>query len=222
MTIAAVAQSSSADRARSLMTTARTATLLTRSCRTPATRTVVALGTSDSGVPGIRLEGSAPAVAALAACRVATLTVAGRDGWVLRLTGSFTMGRPDASGIRTYTPTLLALRLVAPTGPRDDVVVAVDSFLRARPDVFGEEAAAVLAHLGAVHAEDLLTRAWREGYDAAAVVPRSLDRDGVELAVLGVEGVQNWRVPFTTGSVDDAAGLRAAALPVECRCPLRN
>ena len=57
--------------ARTALAAARTATLRTRSCRTAATETEVSLAWSAAGVPRVRLEGSAPAVAALAACRVA-------------------------------------------------------------------------------------------------------------------------------------------------------
>lgn len=209
-----------ADHARSAVAGARTGTLRTRSCRTQPTETLVSVEAGDDGRVRVRLEGSAPAVPALAACRVATLTLAGPGSSLVRLTGSFAMDRPEESGARTYTPTLLSVRLVEPG--RDDVVVPVDAFLRSRPDAFAHHAAAVLRHLAAVHGEDLLAGARAQGYDAAAVVPLALDRDGVELAVLTVDGVDRWRVPFDGCPVEGAgADLRTVRLPVDCSCPDR-
>ena len=123
----------------------------------------------------------------------------GPDGWTLRLTGSFTMDRPDETGRRTYAATLLSVRLVPADGvdPADrEVVVPVDAFLRARPDAAAASGAA-LAHLASTHAEDLLARARAEGYDALAVVPTALDGDGVELSVLTASGVDSWRAPLS-------------------------
>ncbi|VXC11745.1 hypothetical protein [Nocardioides sp. AX2bis] len=208
-----------ADQARTSVAGARTGTLRTRSCRTPSTETLVSVEVADDGRVRVLLSGSSPAVPALAACRVATLTVPGPGSRVVRLTGSFTMDRPDESGVRSYTPTLLSVRLVEPG--RDDVVVPVDAFWRSEPDTFGHQAAAVLRHLAAVHGEDLLAGARAQGYDAASVVPLVVDRDGVELAVLTLEGVDRWRVPFE-GCVSAAgADLRTVRLPVECTCPDR-
>lgn len=210
-----------AEQARTAVAGARTATLRTRSCRTTPTETLVRVETADDGRLRVRLEGSAPAVPALAACRVATLTLAGPGSRVVRLTGSFSMDRPDETGTRTYTPTLLSVRLVSPG--RDDVVVPVDAFLRSRPDAFAHQAASVLRHLSTAHGEALLTGARARGYDAAAVVPLVVDREGVELAVLTADGVDRWRVPFEgcpvapTGS-EDATDLRTVRLPVDCAC----
>lgn len=204
-----------AEQARTAVAGARTATLTTRSCRAPSTRTVVSVATDADGRIAVRLEGSAPAVPALAACRVATLTLPGPGSTSVRLTGSFTMGRPDESGMRWYTPTLLSVRLVTPGG--DDVVVPVESFLRTRPDAFGSQAASVLAHLAEAHGEDLLAAAREAGYDAAAVVPLLVDRDGVELAVLGAQGVDRWRAPYGRGGCP-ADDLRTVRLPVDCAC----
>jgi len=137
----------------------------------------------------------------------------------VQLTGSFSMDRPDETGTRTYTPTLLSVRLVSPD--RDDVVVPVDAFLRSRPDAFAHQAASVLRHLTAVHGEDLLAGARAQGYDAAAVVPLAVDRDGVELAVLTAEGVDRWRVPFEGCPAGQDSDLRTVRLPVDCSCPDR-
>lgn len=208
-----------AEQARTSVAGARTGTLRTRSCRTPSTETLVSVDVADDGRVRVLLAGTSPAVPALAACRVATLTLPGPGSRVVRLTGSFTMDRPDDTGMRAYVPTLLSIRLVEPG--RDDVVVPVDAFLRSEPDTFGHHAAAVLRHLAAVHGEDLLAGARAQGYDAAAVVPLVVDRDGVELAVLTAEGVGRWHVPFDGCGAATGADLRTVRLPVDCSCPDR-
>ncbi len=208
-----------AEQARTAVACARTGTLRTRSCRTPSTETLVSVESTDDGRVRVVLAGSSAAVPALAACRVATLTLAGPGSRIVRLTGSFAMDRPDETGLRAYTPTLLSVRLVEPG--RDDVVVPVDTFLRSQPDTFGHHAASVLRHLTAVHGEDLLAGARAQGYAAAAVVPLVVDRDGVELAVLTADGVDRWHVPFDGCLPAAGADLRTVRLPVDCSCPDR-
>lgn len=208
-----------AEQARTAVAGARTGTLRTRSCRTASTETLVSLEPTADGRLRVVLAGSSPAVPALAACRVATLTLAGPGSRVVRLTGSFTMDRPDETGMRAYTPTLLSVRLVEPG--RADVVVPVDAFWRSQPDTFGHQATAVLRHLTTVHGEALLAGARAQGYAAAAVVPLVVDRDGVELAVLTADGVDRWRVPFDGCVAGVGADLRTVRLPVDCSCPDR-
>jgi hypothetical protein len=191
----------SAALARGLLTDAHEAVLHTgRASR----RGRVELGDDGEGRPLVWLEGSAPAVADLAACRVATLVIdAPTSPWRLRLVVSLRMRRPDASGRRAYEPVVLSARLV---GPRA-VTVPVADLLRAAPDPARVSSRLLLAHLASAHMGDLLAAARQHAPEVEDVVllgaspesPESVEGvdgvDGVVLALLGPSGVGRMVVP---------------------------
>ena len=181
-----------AERARALLGRARTADLHTRSGSLAPTATTAALEQTRDGLPLVWLEGSTPAVAALATRRVASLVVREPGpGWAVRLVGSFRMERPEASGRRAYRANVLSVRVL---GPRP-VTIPVEEFLRARRD----RADDVLHHLAHAHHDDLLhwgRRHGREAADVEVVTPRALDERCLELSLIGDHGVERVRMPL--------------------------
>jgi hypothetical protein len=179
-----------AQQGRALLAGARTAVLRTGGSRSggacASAVTVVEVADDGDGLPRVVLDGSSPAVAAIAACRVATLVVdAPTSPWRLRLVVSLRMGRPDADGRRTYDPILLSARL---TGPRT-VTVPVAEFLRAAPEAAPARDRRTLAHLEAAHDADLVTAARQHVPDLEDVVLLRVLGEHVEVAVLGPSGV---------------------------------
>lgn len=205
-----------AERARTVVANARWASLHTGCRRLPPTLTVVDVECGDDGRPRIWLEGSAPAVAGLSSCQVASLTMSCPDSvWVLRLVGSFKAEPSDRSGFRAYKPTLLSARVI---GPRQ-VTIPLAEFLHVDPDPLGGHAAVMVEHLRYAHAEDLLACVRAHGHVAEAVLPTGLDRYGIELAVLGEHGVNRIRLDFPNGPIRHLDQLNAGLhLPLVCHC----
>lgn len=191
-----VAEQSYAERARSVLTDARTATLVTGTPCSPRTRTTVVVEDQGDGLPLVWLDAAEPAVAGLAACRVATLTVVDpATGQSVRMVVSLRMRRPDDTGRRAYEPTLLSVRTSAPRAAAP-VTIPVDAFLRVQGDPGRVRRRALLDHLESEHGDDLLARVRAEGHDADVVVPRALHRYGLELTLLGLDGVSRLRLAY--------------------------
>jgi hypothetical protein len=178
---------------------------------------VVAVEDQPDGRPLLRLEDSSPTVRELAGRPVATLAVAGPEPFSrLELTGPLKPCRTPHPGHRAYRLSPLTCRLVGATS----VPLPLRDFHAARPDPLAGIAPALLDHLAQAHTSELLACIRAHGHDHAEVVmPRSLDRYGIELAVLGAEGLQRVRLPFPGGPIETLEHApRGLAVPLSCRC----
>ncbi|MGH3253430.1 MAG: DUF2470 domain-containing protein [Trebonia sp.] len=135
----------------------------------------------------------------------------------LRLTGT---ARPvaasDEAGI---TACVLAIGSIEFTGG-GRARVPVEEYRAARPDPLWRVAPGVLRHLEHAHMGDLVHCVRAHGMTRADwVIPRELDRYGLELLVLATDGVAAVRLSFPSGPVtsinDVPVSLRAA---LTCRC----
>lgn len=205
-----------AELARTVLATARVATLTAGRCPVTRTATLTTVEALPDGRPLVRLCAGSPVVALLASSPVATISVAAPTPFrTLALSGRLLPHR-RRPGDAPYAMTLLAARL---TGTRSRSI-AVDDFRAAAPDPLHHCAQAILAHLETAHAGELLGCLRAHGQtDAIAVVPRVLDRYGLVVAILTADGVRLSRLRFPGGPVSDLTGvtlgLRAA---LSCRC----
>ena len=122
--------------------------------------------------------------------------------------------------MRTYRVSLLSARLVAGTS----VPVPLGAFHAAEPDPLWRYSSQTVAHLGEAHAAELLACVRAHGSpEAQAVVPRAIDRYGLQLTLLTAGGVSTLRLPFPFGPVGSAeearVGLRAM---LTCQCGTRG
>lgn len=119
----------------------------------------------------------------------------------MELTGPLLPRRGSKPGHRTYRLSALTVRLVGGTTHS----IHPGDFEAARPDPLAGLGPAVLHHLEDAHAADLLAWVRAQGYEQAeAALPRSVDRYGIELAVLGSAGVQPVRLTFPDGRIHTA------------------
>ncbi len=204
--------------ARTALAQASIASLVTTDCSTRSRSvTVVTLEDQPDGRPLVRLANSSPTVRQLVACPVATVSVAGCAVFrSVELTGPLNPCRPDREGFRTYRVSTLSVRLVGATGTS----LSLGEFHTARPDPLLPLAAEVLEHLGAAHAGELLGCIRSHGHPhAEVVVPRALDRYGIELAAICPEGVHRVRLLFPDGPVESLDDVRPGLLvPLTCHC----
>lgn len=190
--------------ARTALARASVGSLVTKGCAVrPGTLTVVTVEDQPDARPLVHLEESSPIVRVLGACRVATLSVASAAPFrSLELTGPLLPRRGSRPGQRTFRLSPLTVRLVGGTSHS----LHPSDFQAASPDPLAELAPAFLQHLTDAHASDLLGWIRAQGFEHAdAVLPRRLDRYGIELAVLGSAGVQRVRLTFPDGPIDRAA-----------------
>lgn len=135
----------------------------------------------------------------------------------LRLTGAVRpTARDDAARIAVYT---VAVRSVEFACARP-AQVPVDQYRAAVPDPLWREAPRVLRHLEQGHMTELIGCVRAHGMRQADwVIPRGLDRYGLELLVFTVSGVAAVRLSFPDGPVtslqDVPASIRTA---LTCRC----
>ncbi len=205
-----------AELARTALAGATAGTLATGRCPTPPSLTLVSIEDQPDGRPLVRLEQGSPTARLVATRPVATLSVPGPDPFhALDLIGPMNPCRPNRDGTRTYRMSLLSVRLVGAT----TVPLPLGEFCAAEPDPLRDRAPAALRHLETAHPEELVACVQAHGHDAQAVVPRALDRYGVELAAIGPDGVRRVRLAFPGGPIDDLdqvnTGLR---LLLTCRC----
>jgi hypothetical protein len=214
-----VREPSPAELARTALADASAATLVTAGCPTPGTLTVVPIEDQPDGRPLVWLERSSPTVRLLVSCPVVTLSLPAPAPYrALDLVGPLTPCRSRTDGARSYRLSLLSARLVASCG--QPVPIPVGEFEAAEPDPLRSCAAEALQHLEAWHAEELLAcvRA-HGGDDVLAVVPRVLDRYGIELAALGPDGVRRVRLEFPGGPVDHLDQVTTdLRILLTCRC----
>jgi len=184
----------------------------------PAT---VPVRTDYTGRPVIVPNAESTLARHLAVCPV-TVTVAvpaAAPFSALRLTGVTLPAQPG--GTSAAYP--VNLRSVEFTGSFP-APVAVAHYEAATPDPFWREAPAVLRHLEHCHVEDLVRCVRAHGMlSAEFVIPRGLDRFGLELLVLTPDGLSNVRLAYPSGPVtrlqDVPVSIRAV---LTCRCGDRS
>jgi len=120
-------------------------------------------------------------------------------------------GQPAA-----YSVTLQSLEFTG-TAP---VQVALAQYAAAAPDPFRHQAPAVLRHLEDWHMAELVRCVQMNGIaDAECVVPRGLDRFGLELLVFTPGGLAAVRLAFPDGPVNRVEQVPASIRAVlTCRC----
>jgi hypothetical protein len=135
----------------------------------------------------------------------------------LRLTGT---ARPVAGpGDAGITPCMVAIGSIEFTGG-GRTLVPVEDYRAARPDPLWRVAPGILHHLEHGHLGELIRCVRSHGITRADwVIPRGLDRYGLELLVLATDGLAAVRLAFPDGpvsSLDDVPmSLRAV---LTCRC----
>jgi hypothetical protein len=141
---------------------------------------------------------------------------AGAPFSALRLTGTIAPVTADPDGVTACKLTIGSVEFTGAGQPR----VPVEDYLAARPDPLWRVAPGILHHLEHGHMSDLVRCVRAHGMARAeSVVPRGLDRYGLELLVLTTGGIAAVRLSFPdgpVGSLDDVpASLRAT---LTCRC----
>ena len=218
MTDGSRTEPSLAQQARTALAQARVGSLIGRSS-TPASRslTLVKITDQPDGQPVVELEPGSSMVRLLAWWPVVTVSIAGPGPFrALHLTGTAQCHEALDERLRAYRLTLLSTRLVSTTS----VSVPVRDFKAADPDPLWRQAPQALRHLEEAHAPELLACVRAHGLpDTEAVVPRALDRYGLELAAIGTDGIRTVRLPFPGGPVrslqEVTDGLRVL---LTCRC----
>ena len=211
-----------AESARTFLAQARVGSLICRGAGGGVrSLTVVHVTDQPDGQPLVHIEADSPVAQQLAHCPMATLAVnAAAPYQALHLTGRATRLPAGDGGIVTHRLTLLTARLIHATPGTTPRTVPVHEFRRATPDPLWEQAPQTVAHLAEAHHAELLAcvRAHGES-DALGVVPTHLDSYGLQLAVLGQDGVRTIRLSFPgapVSSMDQVAdGIRAL---MTCRC----
>jgi hypothetical protein len=179
--------------------------------------TVVKVSDQPDGQPVVELEPESSMVRLLGWWPVVTVCVPGPAPYrALHLTGTARSHEPLDQRLRAYRLSLLSTRLVS----RASVTVPLREFRTAEPDPLWRQAPAALQHLGEAHAPELLACIRAHGVpEAEAVVPRALDRYGLEVAVIRQDGIGSVRLPFPGGPVcslqEVTDGLRVL---LTCRC----
>ncbi|KHL18336.1 hypothetical protein CLV56_3278 [Mumia flava] len=205
-----------AERARTALADATVATLYGGGCRVGRVTDIVDIEDRAEG-PVITVSAASPAVQAMVPCPIITLVLPGPGSFrTLRLVGTTSPLPAESDGAhRSYQLGLLSVRLVGTTCTS----VPVAAFLTAAPDPLRQWATSAVRHLETAHSAELLACVRAHGHAADAVLPRSIDRYGLELAVLSADAVCSVRLEFPGGPVSGIdevdAGLR---MPLTCRC----
>jgi|SRR5579875_151651 len=155
----------------------------------------------------------------LAACPTAvTVCVpAGAPFSALRLTGA---ARPVArDGVAGLTACTVAVQVVEFTGA-DCTRIPVEQYRAAAPDPLWRIAPGVLAHLEHGHMGELVRCVRAHGMTQAEwIIPRGLDRYGLQLLVLTADGAAAVRLSFPDGPVASLQEVPASIRTVlTCRC----
>jgi hypothetical protein len=208
------------ERARTALARAATATVSDAYVPgAPTAASQVAVRATRDGNP-LLLPASGSLVAAWLAAGPDTVRVslpAGPPFSALRLTGT---ARPvaaaDGAGIAACAVTIDSVEFTGASQAR----VTVEDYRAAVPDPLWRVAPGVLHHLEHGHMGELVRCVRAHGLAQAEwVVPRGLDRYGLELLVLTTDGIAAVRLSFPdgpVGSLDDIpVSLRAA---LTCRC----
>lgn len=127
------------------------------------------------------------------------------------------IGEHRAGGDRRRPEYLVSLRSLRFTGR---VRVPLEEYYASAPDPLWRDAPRVLAHLAEAHTPELLACARAHGLPATEwVLPRWLDRYGLELAALCGTGAARVRLPFPNrpiGSLRDIPASYRYALTCHC------
>ena len=214
-------QPSAGELARTAIAQARTAQWLCPSSDDPDLRALtVPVRVIDEGRPEIAVADGSLLAQHLARCPVVTVVVPARSPFrSLHLTGATVPGGDAAAadGDRPYRLSLLSLRFEGLA----TLPVSLVEYHAASPDPFWRVSPAAIQHLEEAHSAELL--ACVRAHDVPgvlAVVPRRLDRYGLELAIVGEEGVSSVRLPFPHGPVDsfiELSGSLHAIFTCTCR-----
>jgi hypothetical protein len=131
----------------------------------------------------------------------------------LALTG---MTRPVTHVPAAYPVTVRSLEFTGAV----PVPVSLAEYEAAAPDPFWREAPGILRHLEQCHLAELADWVRAHGIRAAeCVIPRRLDRFGLEFLVFTADGVAAVRLAFPDGPVTSLAEVPASVRTVlTCRC----
>jgi hypothetical protein len=125
--------------------------------------------------------------------------------------------RPEADGRVGHLLDVRALRFAGPGRTR----VPLAEYEAAEPDPLWRVAADAVRHLERGHMAELMGCVQAHGmHQAEWVVPRGLDRFGLELAVITASGVAAVRLSFPDGpvsSLDEVPASLQAVLACRCR-----
>ena len=198
-----------AEMARSALMTASVATVFETAMKVTADR---------YGRPILYLPPESPLVERLDAGPHVAVTVAATDPFeALELRGPVRRvhGAQDERRL-LYRMALLKVTFVSPRR----APVRLAAFHAAQPDMLWGHGEQMLEHLSSGHAAELTACVRAHGIpDADTVVARSIDRRGIELAVLSEEGVSAVWMPFLNGPVTNAQELAWQVKQcLTCRC----
>jgi hypothetical protein len=183
--------------------------------RSPVTATA-AIRVDGAGGPVLLLAPRETVTEALAASPLVTVTVpAPAPLGSLALTGTV-WPRAEADGRLGYRLDLRSLRFAGGGG----APVPLAEYQAAAPDPLWRVAGSAIGHLERGHMAELICCVRAHGmYQAEWVVPRGLDRFGLELAVISANGVAAVRLSFPDGPVSSLEGVPASLRAVlACRC----
>jgi hypothetical protein len=209
-----------AELARASLSGASVATVTARdACSGSSGLEVTVKVTADRyGRPILHVAPDSPLVEGIAADPVVTVTVAAQAPYeALALRGPAMPVKSCGDDRRkTYRVALLGVDFIRP----EQTPVGLAAFHAAQPDQLWGQGQRMLEHLQAHHRAELEATVRAHGMpDASAVVARSLDRRGIDLAVLTPEGVSAVWMPFLNGPVTSPAELAwQLRLCLTCRC----
>jgi hypothetical protein len=170
------------------------------------------------GRPILHIAPESPLVDRIAAEPVVTVTVAAQAPYeALALRGPAMPVKSCGDGRRVmYRVALLGVDFIRP----EQTPVGLAAFHAAQPDQLWGQGQLMLDHLERHHNKELESCVRAHGMpEAGAVVARSLDRRGLELAVLTDDGVSAVWMPFLNGPVNSPAELAwQLRLCLTCRC----
>jgi hypothetical protein len=149
---------------------------------------------------------------------IVTVTVPARIPFrVLRLSGTTRTVAHNAAA--QITACAVDLRSVEFTGLRP-APIPVSDYRTAAPDPLWQVAPGILRHLEHGHMGELVRCVRAHGMtDADSVIPRSLDRYGLELVVLTAVGAAVVRLSFPDGPVTSLQDVPASIrITLTCRC----
>jgi hypothetical protein len=137
----------------------------------------------------------------------------------LRLTGMTRPGPGRDRGRRELAAYPVTLQSLEFTGSAS-VQVALGQYEAAAPDPLRQAEPAILHHLEHCHMAELVRCVQAHGLTAAEyVIPRGLDRFGLELLVLAASGVAAVRLAFPDGPVTSLLEVPAGTKEIlTCRC----
>jgi hypothetical protein len=180
----------------------------------------VPVGDGTDGQP-VLLPAAGSALARLLAAGPATVAVAvpaDTPFTSLRLAGTAVRHWPSAArcGTVPYAVTLESVEFAGSSR----VPVALEEYRTAAPDPLWREAPGILHHLEHCHMAELVACVRAHGLPAAeCVVPRALDRFGLELLVLSPDGLAACRLAFPDGPVTALRQVPASVRAMlTCRC----